>query len=213
MSKYNIYVENVSVEAVFNKLGGVDGAVRFLQDKTKLVEVEGVIKKYLGFLSVVSIPAMKKFVVKKRFVEGEGGINCTSERFEKWFFNTIEEPTKETEFRQSLLKQRTDDSSIVSELGGEANAKVHLSQIEYLMNNVYKKDGTVYISYAETTVFEKYEESYKNEKDENVVVRAINVHFDKEKEGWNIDASSFCSVDKWNDGVIVSFDNSCWTLS
>lgn len=30
MSKYNVYVEDVSLEAVFNKLGGVEGARRFL---------------------------------------------------------------------------------------------------------------------------------------------------------------------------------------
>ena len=30
MSKYNVYVEDVSIEAVFNKLGGVEGARRFL---------------------------------------------------------------------------------------------------------------------------------------------------------------------------------------
>ncbi|MDP3901700.1 MAG: hypothetical protein Q8Q37_01845 [bacterium] len=30
MSKYNLYIEDVSVEAVFNKLGGVDGAKQLL---------------------------------------------------------------------------------------------------------------------------------------------------------------------------------------
>lgn len=39
MSKYNFYVEDVSVEAVFNKLGGVDGARRLLCDELTLVEV------------------------------------------------------------------------------------------------------------------------------------------------------------------------------
>jgi len=38
MSKYNMYVEDVSVEAVFNKLGGVVGAKRFLADEPLLVE-------------------------------------------------------------------------------------------------------------------------------------------------------------------------------
>lgn len=40
MSKYNLYVEDVSVEAVFNKLGGVAGARRFLRDELDLVEVK-----------------------------------------------------------------------------------------------------------------------------------------------------------------------------
>lgn len=37
--KYNLYLEDVSVEAVFNKLGGVAGAKRFLADELVLSEV------------------------------------------------------------------------------------------------------------------------------------------------------------------------------
>ena len=36
--KYNVYLEDVSVEAVFNKLGGVSGAKRFLADELVLME-------------------------------------------------------------------------------------------------------------------------------------------------------------------------------
>ena len=39
MAKYNLYVEDVSVEAIFNKLGGVEGARRFLLDELTLSEV------------------------------------------------------------------------------------------------------------------------------------------------------------------------------
>jgi hypothetical protein len=39
MSKYNMYVEDVSVEAVFNKLGGVEGARRFLRDELAVSEL------------------------------------------------------------------------------------------------------------------------------------------------------------------------------
>lgn len=38
MSKYNVYIDDVSVEAVFNKLGGVDGARRFLRDELSVSE-------------------------------------------------------------------------------------------------------------------------------------------------------------------------------
>jgi len=34
MSKYNVYIEDVSVEAIFNKLGGVEGARSFLRGET-----------------------------------------------------------------------------------------------------------------------------------------------------------------------------------
>lgn len=39
MSKYNVYVEDVSVEEVFNRLGGVEGARALLRGEQKLVPV------------------------------------------------------------------------------------------------------------------------------------------------------------------------------
>lgn len=39
MSKYNLYIEDVSVEAVFNRLGGVEGARRLLRDEIEVVEI------------------------------------------------------------------------------------------------------------------------------------------------------------------------------
>ena len=39
MSKYNVYVEDVSVEAVFNRLGGVEGARALLRGDLKLAPV------------------------------------------------------------------------------------------------------------------------------------------------------------------------------
>lgn len=36
MSKYNLYIEDVSVEAVFNKLGGVEGARRLLRGELEV---------------------------------------------------------------------------------------------------------------------------------------------------------------------------------
>jgi len=38
--KYNLYVEDVSVEAIFNKLGDLEGARAFLRGEQKLVPVE-----------------------------------------------------------------------------------------------------------------------------------------------------------------------------
>jgi len=40
MSKYNVYVEDVSVEAVFNKLGGVEGARQFLCGNVEITVIK-----------------------------------------------------------------------------------------------------------------------------------------------------------------------------
>ncbi len=37
MSEYNFYVDGISVEAILNRLGGVDGAQRFLRDEVEIV--------------------------------------------------------------------------------------------------------------------------------------------------------------------------------
>lgn len=39
MSKYNVYVEDVNIEAILNKLGGVEGARAFLRDELKLAPI------------------------------------------------------------------------------------------------------------------------------------------------------------------------------
>ena len=39
MSKYNMYIEDVSVEAAFNKLGGIEGARAFLRNDQKFTPV------------------------------------------------------------------------------------------------------------------------------------------------------------------------------
>ncbi len=40
MAKYNVYVEGISIEALFNKHGGVDGVKRFMRDEFILVEAD-----------------------------------------------------------------------------------------------------------------------------------------------------------------------------
>jgi len=54
-----------TVEAVFNKLGGMDGAKRFLADEFTLVPKEP--KKLLQLMLTVSVAGAEKFVAKEHF--------------------------------------------------------------------------------------------------------------------------------------------------
>jgi len=56
MSKYNLQIEGISVEAVFNKLGGVEGARRFLCDELVISESTNLWREENGaiFFSVTS---------------------------------------------------------------------------------------------------------------------------------------------------------------
>lgn len=57
MSKYGVYVEDVSVEAVFNKMGGVEGAKKFLRDELEL-RIVGLFRE-TGEVSI-QIPALPR---------------------------------------------------------------------------------------------------------------------------------------------------------
>ena len=65
MSKYNVYVEDVSVEAVFNRLGGVEGARQLLRGNVEIT----VVKHTVDLGAAPRLPFDTAEVVKH---EGEG---------------------------------------------------------------------------------------------------------------------------------------------
>jgi hypothetical protein len=65
--KYNVYIEDVSVEAVFNKLGGVGGAKRFLADE--LLLVEAIVEKVEKVVEEVKIYLKRLFTFTLGAVE------------------------------------------------------------------------------------------------------------------------------------------------
>lgn len=193
------------LNSVVKKLGGEEATKRFLQGKTKVVEVEETENKLLESLGTVVVPATKKkFVVKNEFVDGKNDINWIGKNIDNWFSNTIEEPVGKTEFRQSTLLEGSVDNPIIAELGGKKKVKAYFSQILSLMRNVLKRDGTVYIFYAETD-FSKDEKhlAYKNEKGKKVVLRAVGVRWGG--DGWSVDAYSVELPFRWLvDSVVFS---------
>lgn len=172
------------------------------------VEVEKVSKKLLKFLGIVVVKAMKKFIVKDEFVAGKNDIDWIGENFEKWFLNMVEEPVKKTKLRQNTLVERSVDNPIIAELGGKKKVGGFLSQILYLMKNVLKKDGTVYVFYKETTVFSKDEEhlAYENKNEEKEVLRTVYVHWFY--GGWRVYTDTVEDPRKWDVGYVLFSRNS-----
>lgn len=177
---------------VSNKLDD-DEAGRFLKGKLGIVKVEN---KLLEFLSIVVVPATERFFVRDEFIVGKNDINYLGSNFERCFsnINIVEEPAEETKLRYNRLTKCSVDSPIIEELGGREKAELFLSQVFYLMKNVLRKDGTVYIFYVETAVFSKEEKyfSYENKKGKRVILCAVNVHWN---DGWGILAFSVESPD------------------
>ena len=182
---------------------------KFLRKENPWKEVVKKTKKLLKSLGTVMVPATKKFIFKDEFVKGKNDINWTGKNLVKWFSNIVEEPIEKTKFRKSLLLERSVDNPIIKKLGGRQKVKAYFSQILSLMNNVLKRDGTVYIFYAETDVFSKDEEhlAYENEKGKKVVLRAVSVYWDA--SGWRVNAYIVEFLFRWDVGFVVFSRNSC----
>lgn len=136
---------------------------------------QAVKSKILEFKETVVIPAITEFIVKEEFVVGKSGIGYINEDFNRYFEHIIEEPIEDTELRENRLIKNSVDAPIIEKLGGKEEAQTFLAHILYLMNTKLFKDGTVYIFYKETNVFDEDEKyfAYENEKGERVVLRAV----------------------------------------
>ncbi|MFZ2500950.1 MAG: hypothetical protein WAW90_03145 [Minisyncoccia bacterium] len=133
MSKYNMYVEDVSVEALLNKLGGVEGAKRFLRDELMLSEA--VAKQLLQRLSTtIAVPAMTQFIAKDNFVINKSKnakvkISFLGDNFKANFLQKIEsEEVAAEELVVNKLLENSFDPAIITALGGEAKVEIALGQ-------------------------------------------------------------------------------------
>lgn len=131
MSKYNMYVEDVSVEALLNKLGGVEGAKRFLRDE--LVISEAIAKKLLERLSTIALPAVKDFTAKEHFVVDTSKkavvkVSYLSDNFKANFLQKVESDKVAEELAINKLLENSFDPIIITALGGEAKVEITLGQ-------------------------------------------------------------------------------------
>src|SRR3989344_4417198 len=133
MSKYNMYVDGVSVEALLNKLGGVEGAKRFLRDE--LVISEAVAKKLLERLSTtIAVPAMTQFIAADNFVVDTSKrelmkISYLGDNFKANFLQKVEsDEVAAEELVINKLLENSFDPAIIIALGGEAKVEISLGQ-------------------------------------------------------------------------------------
>ena len=75
------------VEAVVNKLGGMEGVKRFLAGT-----VEVVMKSILELVKPdIAVSVRERFVVSDNFKKGNAGIYYIGDNFTKWFGSKVEE--------------------------------------------------------------------------------------------------------------------------
>lgn len=188
-----------TAEAVFNKLGGIEGIQRFLRGELEVKEVvEKAVEKIadlLTFISCVTVAATQKFVAKdffnpKKFYLGDN--------FKAWFLGKIEEPQAEMELRRHTLLRRSRDLPIITELGGEEKGETTLSQIASLIaNQANGEEGTLLVNGYANIFYVR---------DINGVLRTVDAFWYGGR--WRLRAYPLEDPDEWNDGHQVFSRNS-----
>lgn len=155
------------------------------------------VKKLLEFLYIFSAQAVKKFVAKDNFVEGEtvNGVSIAwlGSNFKKNFLGKIEENVAAAELKvHKLLQAATDlpnedDPGILPELGGRyKTALAHFFQL--LAHKQQTEDFTWAIAYI---------------CDENNLLWAVSADWHAGYDGWGIEANSVTSPGAWFGGIRV----------
>lgn len=131
------------LNAIVKKLGGEQGAMRFLADETivtenpKNIASRTVIAKLLEEVGQpVDLPATPRFVAKDMFVvdrKGELPISYLGDNFQANFLDVVEENVEAAALKQRKLLKRSVDGPILSALEGEEKARVALAHVfDYL---------------------------------------------------------------------------------
>lgn len=124
------------IEALVNKIGGMEGVQRLLAGATKVVEVaKGTVKNLLERLPVtIALPAVIDFTAKEDFVvdtskRAKVRISWLGANFKRHFLEKVEkgEVAAETLAVNKLLDYAY-DPAIITELGGELKVELTLGQ-------------------------------------------------------------------------------------
>lgn len=199
MAKYNIYVEDISIEALINKLGGIEGAKTFLRGT-----VEIVVRKILDMLGTTTTSATtEKFVAKDKFREDSQEVKFYGiwDNFTNWFLDgngKIEEPLGEQVLRYGNLTKNSVDGPIIEELGCEAKAETTLTELyDLLKKQANGEEGDLLTNGYANIIYVR---------DISGVLRAVSVAWDG--VGWRVYARSVEVPRDWRAGIRVFSRNS-----
>jgi len=176
------------IEAVVNKLGGMEGVRRLLAGTVEIIA-----KSILQLVnSEIKVSARECFVVGGNFKKGNAGIYYLGDNFQKWFGSKVETNIPASTLSSHKLMQSSLDGPIKTELGG--NHETFLSWLfEKIEAQADGREGELLVSgYANIFYV-----------DGRVVYAGWNVGF-----GWDVHAYEVTNPDAWNDGRRVFSRNS-----
>jgi hypothetical protein len=187
------------MEAVINKLGGMDGVRRFLSGEATIVAVA---KRLLKFLdTVIVLATTERFITSDKFVVDTGKkarvkISYLGDNFRNWFFSKIDEPANEVILRYGKLMESSTDGPILAELSDTAESTLPIvyALMERQSNG---EDGALLINGYANIFYVR---------DVSDVLRAVSVRWFG--RGWDVNAYSVESPYAWHGSPRVFSRNS-----
>lgn len=177
------------VEAIVNKLGGMDGVRRFLAGS-----IEVVVKKLLTLVTTVKVATVEHFVANEKFIEGKttDGVKIAwiGDNFKANFLEKTENGVETTELKIHKLDQDSLDAPIIAELGdADETTLAHFWELLKKQGSGQKGDlltnGYANIAYI---------------RDENMGLWAFYVHCRAGSGGWGVGAYSVEDPLRWDAG-------------
>lgn len=186
------------VEAIVNKLGGMDGVQQFLSGA--LIVTKAAVEKLLELVGTVMIPATKKFVARDHFATGSKvvKIGFIGNNFSNWFLGKTEKPNSQAELRYQRLSKNSLDKPILNELGNLAETT--LSAIWELLKSQPNGENGVLLTNGCWNIFYV--------KDVEDVLRAVSVRWNAFFGSWDLSAYSVADPYGWYAGDRVFSCNS-----
>lgn len=180
------------IEAIVNKLGGMDGVHRFLAGS-----IEIVVKKILTLVATVKDVAVESFVALDKFREGKttDGVRVAwfGDNFKKNFLGKTEKSVAPTTLRIQKLEKNSPDAPILTDLGDTADT--FLANLWELLKKQGSGQKGILLVNGYANIF--YIRDVHNE------LWAVHASWDAGNDGWYVGADSVTSPGGWDAGCQV----------
>lgn len=182
MSKYK-ELDLGTIEAIVNKLGGLEGVQKFLSSGL-ILKIPDLLKR----LTEVSVSATEKFVARDHIKSAN--IGWMGSNFKKLFLDKIEEKVSAGELVISELKKDSLGAPIMSELGDKVETKLfHLIELIERQSNG-QKETLLVNGYANVAYI----------KDDEGIFWAVCASWSDYYRYWDVEAFSVEDPDRWDAG-------------
>lgn len=177
------------IEALVNKLGGMDGVKRFLAGS-----IDVVVKKILTLVTTVKVVAVERFIASEKFIADKtvDGVKIAwlGDNIKANFLGKTEETVEAVELKLHKLDQDALDAPIIAELGNAAETTLaHFWELLKKQGSGQKGDlltnGYANIAYI---------------RDENGKLWAVSARWSAGSDGWLVEAVSVEGPSGWGAG-------------